>query len=152
MKNDTLSVKGQVHIKVVGPDGQVKQEITKDNLIVHTGKAAIINRLQNTPTVTEVTHMSVGTGSAAETDADTTLNTEIARVALDGFSIITETFTDDTIRYIATFPAGTGTGSLVEAGLFNDVTSGTMYSRVTFGVVTKGAEDAIQITWKYTIN
>jgi hypothetical protein len=152
MQQDTLSVKGHVHIKVIGPDGQVKQEITKDNLIVHDGKAAIINRLQNTPTITEVTHMSVGTDSTTEVDADTTLGTEIARVALDGTNLATEVFSNDTISYVGTFPAGVGTGNLVEAGLFNDPTAGTMYSRVTFGVVTKGPEDAIQITWKYTIN
>jgi hypothetical protein len=56
------------------------------------------------------------------------------------------------VTYIASFPAGTGTGAVVEAGVFNDPTAGTMLCRTVFAVVNKGADDAMSITWAITVS
>jgi len=72
----------------------------------------------------------------------------MARVSLDSANVVS-----NTITYVATFPAGTGTGSLTEAGVFNSpsANSGTMLCRTRFDVVNKGVADIIVITWNVTV-
>jgi hypothetical protein len=52
---------------------------------------------------------------------------------------------------ITTFPAGTGTGTLTEAGIFDVVTANTvnMWCSGTIGF-TKGASDSLVLTWTIT--
>jgi hypothetical protein len=54
--------------------------------------------------------------------------------------------------YVASFPAGTGTGAVTEAGIFNASSGGTMLCRTVFSVVNKGADDAMSITWTITVS
>ena len=54
--------------------------------------------------------------------------------------------------YIATFPPGTGTGALVEAGLFNAAAAGTLLCRTIYSVINKAAGDSLTVTWTITIN
>jgi hypothetical protein len=58
----------------------------------------------------------------------------------------------NTIEYVALFPAGTGTGTVTEAGVFNNSSGGTMLCRTVFGVVTKDAGDSMSITWTITVS
>jgi hypothetical protein len=69
------------------------------------------------------------------------------RVLLSGNSV-----TNNAITYTATFPAGTGTGAITEAGIFNASTAGTMLCRTTFPVVNKQAGDTIAVTWVVTVS
>jgi hypothetical protein len=94
-----------------------------------------------------MTHMAVGTTSTAPAAGDTALGAEVGRVAL-----ASATSSSNVVTYTATFPAGTGTGALVEAGIFNASSSGTMLCRTTFSVVNKGAADAMSITWTVTVS
>ena len=75
------------------------------------------------------------------------MGTEGGRVALSGSVVST-----NTITYTATFPAGTGTGAVTEAGIFNASSGGTMLCRTTFPVVTKGSGDTLAITWVVTVS
>jgi hypothetical protein len=93
-----------------------------------------------------MSHMAVGTSNTAATTSQTELGTEIGRVALDSTSRST-----NTITYVATFPAGTGTGALTEAGILNASSSGNLLCRTVFGVVTKAAGDTVVITWNVTV-
>ena len=56
------------------------------------------------------------------------------------------------MRYEATFPAGTGTGALTEAGLFTAAAAGTCVARTVFAVKNKGADDIFTVVWEITIN
>jgi hypothetical protein len=56
------------------------------------------------------------------------------------------------VTYVATFSAGTGTGAVVEAGIFNAASAGTMLCRTVFAVVNKGVDDAMTITWQITVS
>ena len=69
------------------------------------------------------------------------------------FSSAGGTVSGAVVTYAATFAAGTGTGSLIEAGIFNSATaaSGTMLCKTSFDVVNKAANDSIAITWTVTI-
>jgi hypothetical protein len=95
-----------------------------------------------------MSHMAVGSGTTAAAAGDTALETQIgSRV-----SLTSTTVTSNAVAYVATFAAGTGTGAITEAGIFNADTSGTMLCRTVFSVVNKGADDTLQITWTITLN
>jgi hypothetical protein len=50
------------------------------------------------------------------------------------------------------FPAGTATGAITEAGIFNAATGGTMLCRTTFPVINKGSADSLAVTWVVTVS
>jgi hypothetical protein len=146
IKKDSSKVTGSVNVVVRGEDGTVKQEFTVPNLVVDSGLDFIASRMKDA-TATAMSHMAVGTDNTAADAADTALGTEIARVAL-----ATPTVTDNAIAYVASYPAGTGTGALTEAGIFNDATTGDMLCRTVFAVINKGAADSMTVTWTVTIS
>jgi len=54
--------------------------------------------------------------------------------------------------YVATFGAGTGTGAVTEAGLFNAASGGTMLCRTVFPVVNKQSGDSMTVSWVVTVS
>ena len=62
------------------------------------------------------------------------------------------TASTNTVVYIATFAAGTGTGAVTEAGILNASSSGTLLCRTEFSVVNKGSADSMTITWTITVS
>ena len=88
--------------------------------------------------------MALGTGTAAANSTNTALTSEISgsRTSLTSTSVV-----DSTVIYEARFPAGTGTGAITEAALFNAISGGTMFARSVFSVYNKGASDTITFTW-----
>jgi hypothetical protein len=112
--------------------------------------AYIASRIKDS-TATAMSHMGVGSGSVAAAAADTGLGTQLGRVALDSTTLVTTTATNDAVQYVATFAAGTGTGAITEAGIFNAASAGTMLCRTVFAVINKGALDTLVITWKVTV-
>ena len=145
MLNDQLKVTGDVVVEIIGVDGQIKDRREIKNLVVATGKTFIAGRMVGTPTV--MSHMAVGSGSTAAATGDTALGSSLGRVALSS-----ATSSGAVVTYVATFPAGTGTGAVAEAGVFNDVSAGTMLCRTVFAVVNKGADDSMSITWAITVS
>lgn len=145
MLNDSFKVTGAVAIKVFDKNGNIKQEQQIKNLVVATGKEFIAAAMVGTPT--QMTHMAVGAGTTAAASGDTALGSELGRVAL-----ASDSSTGNVVTYTATFPAGTGTGAVTEAGVFNASSGGTMLCRTVFAVVNKGADDAMSITWQITVS
>jgi hypothetical protein len=124
----------------VSLNGEVVQEIP--NLVVTTGKNYVASRMKDA-TATAMSHMAIGTGSTAAAAGDTALGSEAARVALTSTTVST-----NTISYVSTFPAGTGTGALTEACIINASSSGTMLCRTVFATVNKNSSDVMSITWQ----
>jgi hypothetical protein len=149
MLNDSLKTKGILELKLLDAFGNVKEQHAH-NLVVNTGLSFITSRMKEA-TTSVMSHMAVGTSTASALGANTTLGTELARVALDSTTVTTTTVTNDSIQYVSTFPAGTGTGAITEAGLFNQSSTGTMLCRTVFAVINKGALDTLVITWKVTV-
>jgi hypothetical protein len=145
MLNDQIKITGQVRIVVTGADGQIKDQREIKNLVVTTGKGFIAARMVGTPT--EMSHMALGASSTAAAAGDTALGSELGRVAL-----ASDSATGAVVTYTASFPAGTATGAIVEAGVFNASSSGTMLCRTVFAVVNKGADDAMSVTWAITVS
>jgi hypothetical protein len=147
MFENNLSVKGRLSVVLRDADGNVKQAQDIPNLVVSSGLAFIASRMKDT-TDAAMSHMAVGSGTTAAAAGDTALETQIgSRV-----SLTSTTVTSNAVAYVATFAAGTGTGAITEAGIFNASTAGTMLCRTVFSVVNKGADDTLQITWTITLN
>lgn len=148
MINEFLTIRGDLDVLLRDAStGEVKLKKTFPNLVVTTGKELLASRLASA-TNNVVGYMAVGSGNTAPAVTDTTLVAEISRVAT---SVAGGTPTGNTVLYTATFPAGVGTGSLQEAGLFNAVSGGSMLSRTTYAVINKGASDELIINWTITI-
>lgn len=148
-EDDFLKVAGELKIELRDLDGKLLELREVPNLVVTVGKNTIADRMKQTPAMGHMTHMAVGTTSTAAAAGDTTLGAEVAgsRVALTSTTV-----TNNQIVYVATFPAGTGTGALVEAGLFSASSGGNMLARTTFSTINKAAGDSLTITWTVTIS
>lgn len=144
---EKLGLSGQVTLVLLGSDGKEKDRREIKNLIVGAGLGHIASRLTGTAQAV-MSHMAIGSGSTAAAAANTTLGSELGRVALAS-TTLSGTYSQNLV-YTATFGAGTGTGSVTEAGIFNAASSGTMLCRTTFALITKGAGDTLQVTW--TVN
>ena len=141
MINDGLKMTGAVAIAL---NGEVVQEIP--NLVVTAGKNFVASRMKVT-TKAAMTHMAIGTNNTTAAVGQTALSAEVARGALTSTTV-----SNNTIAYVETFAAGTGTGAIVEAGVFNASSGGTMLCRTVFAVVNKGSADAMTITWTITVS
>jgi len=141
MINDDLKLKGKLAISI---NGEVVQEV--DNLVVTAGKGYVASRMKDA-TATAMSHMEIGSGSTAAAASDTALGSALGRVSLTSTSV-----SSAVVTYVATFGAGTGTGAVTEAGLFNASSGGTMLCRTVFSVVNKGSADSMTITWTVTVS
>lgn len=144
MLKDNLKVVGTVSIVVKDKNDKVVEQRKINNLVVTSGKNFIASALQTAPVL--MSHMALGSGTTAPAAAQTALETELGRVALTDTTAV-----DNVVTYTATFPAGTATGAVTEAGILNAATAGTMLCRTSFPVVNKGADDSISITWEVSI-
>lgn len=141
MLNEQLKLKGRLEIKI---NDKVVAEI--DNLVVTAGKNFVASRMAGVASAV-MSHMAIGTTNTAAAVGDTALAAEAARVALTS-----GVASANAVTYTATFPAGTGTGAIVEAGLLNSASGGTLLARTVFSVINKGASDAMTITWTVTVS
>lgn len=143
---ELISVKGRLKIHVFDAETlETKDYFEVDNLVVNAGLDYIASRMKDA-TATAMSHMAVGSDNTAASAGQTALGSELGRVALTSTTV-----TANVVEYIATFGAGTATGAIVEAGIFNDGVAGTMLCRTVFSVVNKGAADAMTITWEVTV-
>jgi hypothetical protein len=143
---ENLKASGELTISVFDRSGNLKEAKKVPNLVVTVGKNYIASRMVGTAS-TVMSHMAIGTGTGTPIAGDTTLGTEAGRVALTAFTAST-----NTVTATATFPAGTGTGAITEAGILNANSGGTLMCRTTFPVVNKAAGDSIAITWVVTVS
>tara|TARA_R110000822_G_scaffold35007_21_gene98936 strand:- start:1832 stop:2281 length:450 start_codon:yes stop_codon:yes gene_type:complete len=149
MIEEQIKITGNVDIVVTDKNGGIKEKRSIKNLVLTTGKTFIAASMLKTTTNSPVamTHMAIGSGTTAAVVGNTAMETSLARVAL-----ATATSSGAVVTYTASFPAGTGTGAVTEAGTFNDASAGTMLCRTVFSVVNKGADDAMSITWTITVS
>jgi hypothetical protein len=141
MLNDGLKLTGKLTIAL---NDEIVQEVP--NLVVTAGKEYVASRIKDA-SATAMSHMAIGTGSTAAAASQTALGSESARTGLTSTTV-----SGADIVYVDTFAAGTGTGAITEAGIFNASSGGTMLCRTVFSVVNKGASDAMTITWTVTVS
>ena len=141
MINDGLKLKGKLAISL---NGKIIQEV--DNLVFTAGKGYVASRMKDA-TATAMSHMAIGSGSTAAAASDTALGNQLGRVALTSTTV-----SNAVVTYVASFPAGTGTGAVTEAAILNASSGGTMLCRTVFSVVNKGAQDSMTVTWTVTVS
>ncbi len=140
--NESMKIKGKLKIELIRDD-KVVETLSVDNIIVTAGKGLVAQLVSGVGT--SFTHMAIGSTSTAEAITDTALGAELGRVLLTG-----KTVAANVISFVGDFPAGTGTGTIVEGGILNAASGGVMLNRATFSAVSKTASDALKITWDVT--
>ena len=142
--NEQLNMTGHLQIEL---NGQVVRDI--DNLVVPAGKGFVASRMIGT-SAGVMSHMEVGTGTTNPAANDTALESAVSssRTAFTTSASVSGAV----VTYVCAFAAGTGTGALTEAGIFNASSGGTMLCRTEFSVVNKGAADTMTITWTVTVS
>jgi hypothetical protein len=146
MIKEELHASGKLSIKHIGASGKVIGEYNHTNLVVTSGKNYLVSRAVGVSKPV-MSHIGIGAGTVAPLVGDIALGSQLgARVVLDSVGVA-----GSTVSYIATFGPGVGTGTVTEAGIFNDITSGDMLARTVFAPVNKAAGDTIIISWHVTI-
>lgn len=141
MLHDDLKMTGHLAIAI---NNEVVQEVP--NLVVTAGKGYVASRMKDT-SLGAMSHMAIGTNSAAAAAGNTALGAEADRNGLASTVV-----SGATVTYTATFGAGEGTGAITEAALLNASSGGTMLCRTVFAVVNKGSQDSMTITWSVTVS
>jgi hypothetical protein len=156
-KEDSVGMKGYVELVLTDKNGNVIAEREGSNLITTSGRqhiAAKLSGLYTTSNAVTMGWMEVGTSTQTAAAADTLLITPVgaSRVVATP-TIVSGNVVSDSVSYAATFPAGTGTGALTEAGIFNVVTANTVFmlNRIVYAVINKGVNDTLTVAWKVTI-
>jgi hypothetical protein len=149
-KNGDVTLSGFWTIQVYGPDGVLKQEHRGKNVITTVGKEFLARFLQsaNTSGSWTMNYIGIGSDNTAAAVANTALGSELSR------KTGTVSYTSGAIyNVVATFATGSGTGSIIEYGLFSASSAGTLLSRyVNSGVVTKGASDTLRAELQITFS
>lgn len=129
--------------------GVVKQVVEGKNLVVDSGKeflASFMNSAATAASTFTMRYIAIGTDATVAAASNTALGTEAARASG------TVTYTSGAIyTVVATFASGTGTGAIVEYGLFSSSTAGAMMSRDVESVINKGANDELVVTTNLTV-
>lgn len=148
--NENLKLSGRLNIELRGPDGQIKDTREVDNLVVNAGLAFIASRM-TAASAAVMSHMALGSSSTAAAAGQTDVQSVLgSRKALSSTTIVGAN--SNQVQYVAAFNAGEATGAVVEAGIFNAASAGTMLCRTTFAVVNKDAGDTVTVTWTVTIS
>lgn len=153
MVSDSLKITGKLKVQKYDQDNNLVDSREIPNLVVASGKAHIAQRITANSNPSSIqgdvmSHMSIGGAATSPTASDTILGSEMGRVSLTSTSVAA-----NAITYGATFPGGTATGTIKEAGIFNSAgsNSGTLLCRTTFADINKGASDAVVITWNVSV-
>jgi hypothetical protein len=141
MIKDEINVFGKLVIKKFNKNGDLVETRHHNNMIVHGGKQFVVNRMVNAA-IPPMNHMAIGTGGTAPISANTSLEVEVARMAVP-----TPSVSDTTATFTGIFPPATGVGDITEAGIFNASSGGIMLSRTTFPAIQKEEGDTIAISW-----
>jgi hypothetical protein len=145
-----LKMTGKLDIVVYDADGNIKEQREVPNIVTTAGKTFIASRITGVASAV-MTHIEVGTDTTAAAVGQTALIAAVAS-SRTATTVSGGTASTNTVVYASTFAAGTGTGALTEAGIFNAASAGTMLCRTVFSVINKGAADTMTITWTVTIN
>jgi hypothetical protein len=146
---EQTKLSGYWWIKLYGPDGELKEAREGKNVVTTNGKEALASLLVsnlNSGTTNSFRYIAIGTDATAESAAQTALLTQVSR------HTGTVSYVSGAIYQVtATFATGSGTGAIVEYGLFNSNTAGTMLTRDVESAINKGASDTLTIVHQITI-
>jgi hypothetical protein len=144
-----LGIEGHWKATLKDQYGNYKTHVEGKNVVTNSGIAFLAKFLHSAATSGSFTmnYIAIGTDSTAEAAGNSTLGTEASRhtgvISYAGAGVFT---------VVATFAAGSGTGDIVEYGVFSANTNGTMFNRATQSAVAKGASDSLEVTCNITLS
>jgi len=145
---DKLTIKGELDITMYDEHGKIVKHEHIKNLVHNAGFdqiCSLIGKEAGTPFIYQAAGTSDDSLDATDTDLQ---GTELGRVlGVYAHTVGTKIFTNT-----STFPAGTGTGTWKEIGLFNDDEEGIMMSRALTGTWVKAAKYSIVNVWTITLS
>lgn len=146
----TVTLKGRYYATLYGPDGEVKDHREGNNVVTTVGKEFLASFLKSAVAAASTftcKYIAVGSDATAEAVGDTGMGVELGR------HTGTVSYTSGGIFNVtATFAAGSGTGAIAEYGLLSSSTGGTLLSRDTEAVITKGASDTLTVNYTLTFS
>lgn len=145
-----FGIRGFAESLLFRKDGSILVQQT-ENGITDVGFSFIANSIGNRAAAGATAAMgwiAVGTGTTAFAAGQTTLVTELNRQA----ATYSHTNLTKVFSFSASYAAGTATGAITEAGVFNASSAGTMLDRVTFSVINKGSDDSLTQTFTFTMS
>jgi hypothetical protein len=117
MLQSSVKLTGKLVIQKFDDSNKLVYETEVKNLVVTSGKQFIASRIVES-SATVMGFMAIGDDASSASTIQTSLVNELARVAVDS-----KTASGVNATFVATFPAGTGTGSIVEAAITNTAAS-----------------------------
>lgn len=147
---NTIRLIGRYTAQLYGPDGLLKKEIIGPNVVCTNGKEFLASFLYSAALAAATNtckYIAIGSDATAEAASNTAMGTELSR------HTGTVSYVSNQIYQIkATFATGSGTGSIYEYGCFSSNTGGTLLSRTTKALITKGANDTLTVTYQLTVS
>ena len=138
--------------------GSYGSEMNRSNLITNAGAAAVAGLIGGVGSVAIFDNIGIGTGATGAAAGNTALATEVNLGGSTTTNHLTATVTrvttdvsNDTTQLVRTFNM-TGTAAIVESGVFNAESGGTLLARQTFSAVNVVSGDSIAITWKVDVD
>lgn len=146
MNLEKAALVGEMECRLYGPRGLLKEFRKVKNITVNTGFDTIC-LMMGKGGHAAFKYCAIGDDSTTPSTLDTALGNELARQE-GGFTKIN----DRQWKNDSTFSPGVGTGSIVESGMLNASSSGTLLCHQTFGAVSKESGDTLVITWQYSLS
>jgi len=139
---------GRLYASVKRADGTTKDlGCVSTKVVTDAGVQYIVDALQNLATIHNLRFHASGTGTNAESAANTTLQTEVAsRVS----GTQAEGASANIFRTVATIPYS-GTFAITEHGIFSASSSGTLLDRSVFAAINVQSGDSIEFTYELTL-
>jgi len=120
MLKDSITLTGKLLIQKFNDNKELVYSTEVPNLVVTSGKEFIASRMVGT-SLDSMGYMAIGDDASVGSLSQTTLVNELSRV------VTTSAIASGTnVSFTATFGAGIGTGSIVEAGVFNKSSSSVL--------------------------
>lgn len=146
-----MKVTGKWWATLYGAPDEIKQTVHGKNVITTSGLQYLVDHLASAAAAAsdwDMKYIAIGSNNTAESASDTALGSETGR-ATGTVSTATSIY-----RLTSTFASGIGTGNVYEYGVFSTITTatGTMFSRDTEGLITKGANDTLVVTTEITVS
>lgn len=117
----------------------------ENNLITNGGKSGLLN-LMFKSNLSPFLWIAIGTGSRVTSLNSAALQNEIYRQLISTVNV-----SGSTVTLTTSFTAGNGIGVVSEAGIFNSLLNGTMFSRAVFPGLQKGVQQTVNVTWVFSI-
>ena len=147
---EDLGVRGFFHLHIVDPDGTIAGDSGwKENQVTNLGfNKYLVSALGSISGSLYVSHMALGSGTIADASA-TTLDGEVGtRQAVSAAT----TTGSKTAQFTATFAAGwhssAGAFNIANIGLFNSLTTGTLFAGNTYASSSCASNQAVRSNWR----